>query len=243
VRYLVKLSYDGSNFFGYQKQPGLRTVEEELENALYSINNHTTTRVFASGRTDRGVHALGQRIHFDLNVNISLYKLKCAMNSLLPDDIHVISIEIVDKDFHARFSVKEKTYIYKLNVGEFSPINRKYIYQYNKDLNIEKMSEAIKALIGEHDFKSFVSEDAIKDDYTRIITRAEILKKGDIITFVFSGNGFMKYQVRNMVGTLIKVGNGKIESNEISNIFKDPNKKNIVSTAKPEGLYLIDVCY
>ena len=156
MRYLIRFSYDGTGFSGYQKQPGERTVEGMLENVLYNINNHTETRIFSSGRTDRGVHALGQVAHFDIDVNITLYKLKCALNSLLPEDIHVLSTEIVDKNFHARYNAISKTYIYKINVGEYSPIDRNHVYQYCKDLNFDNMRLAINDFLGEHDFKPFV---------------------------------------------------------------------------------------
>ena len=198
MRYLIRFSYDGTGFSGYQKQPGERTVEGMLENALYNINNHTETRIFSSGRTDRGVHALGQVAHFDIDVNITLYKLKCALNSLLPEDIHVLSTEIVDKNFHARYNAISKTYIYKINVGEYSPIDRNHVYQYCKDLNFDNMRLAINDFLGEHDFKPFVSEEAIKSSYVRTIYSVDMKKEGDIITISFTGNGFMKYQVRNM---------------------------------------------
>lgn len=243
MRYLIKFSYDGTNFYGYQKQPGFRTVEEELEKALYNINNKTITRVFASGRTDKGVHALGQCAHFDLDINITLYKLKCALNSLLPNDIHVFSTEIVDKDFHARFNVKEKTYIYKINIREYDPVSRNYIYQYNKDLNIDKMNIAIRYYLGEHDFKAFVSEEAVKSSYIRNITAVEVKEENNIVVFSFSGNGFMKYQVRNMVGLLIKIGQNKFEPNIIEEIFDDYDKRKYITTAKSEGLYLKNVIY
>ena len=210
MRYLIRFSYDGTGFSGYQKQPGERTVEGMLENALYNINNHTETRIFSSGRTDRGVHALGQVAHFDIDVNITLYKLKCALNSLLPEDIHVLSTEIVDKNFHARYNAISKTYIYKINVGEYSPIDRNHVYQYCKDLNFDNMRLAINDFLGEHDFKPFVSEEAIKSSYVRTIYSVDMKKEGDIITISFTGNGFMKYQVRNMVGVLIKIGSGKL---------------------------------
>ncbi len=243
MRYLIKFSYDGTNFYGYQKQDGLRTVEKELEKALYNINNHQDTRVYSSGRTDKGVHALCQCAHFDLDVTITLYKLKCALNSLLPDDIHVFSTEIVDKDFHARFHVKEKTYIYKLNVGEYSPVERNYIYQYNKNLDINKMKESIKSFLGDHDFKAFASDQVIKENYVRNIKKVNISRKNDIITFSFTGNGFMKYQVRNMVGTLIKIGSNKLEIDIIDKIFKNYELRKKIWTAKPEGLYLESVIY
>lgn len=243
MRYLIKFSYDGTNFYGYQKQPNKRTVESELEKALYDINNHTETRVFSSGRTDRKVHAKGQTAHFDLEVSITEYKLKCALNSLLPEDIHVIEAKEVDNDFHARFHVVNKTYKYYLNMGEYNPIERNSIHQYNKPLDIDKMSEAINSFIGTYDFKVFTSDEAIKEDYVRTIYNASIEKKDDILIFTFTGNGFMKYQVRNMVGTLIKIGKGKLEVNTISLLLNGELTNKYVYTARPEGLYLIEVNY
>lgn len=243
MRYLIKFSYDGTNFSGYQKQPKERTVEGEFEKALYNINNHTETRIYSSGRTDRGVHALGQTAHFDLEVDITLYKLKCALNSLLPDDIHVISTEIVDKNFHARYNTVEKTYIYKINVGEYSPIFRNYIYQYNKPLDIKRMNDALNSFLGEHDFKAFVSEEAVKSNYVRKITKSSITASDNIIEISFTGNGFMKYQVRNMVGVLIKIGSGKLPVGIIEEIFNDYEKRKFITTAKSEGLYLSEVKY
>lgn len=243
MRYLIKFSYDGTNFYGYQKQPNKRTVEGELERALFDINNHTNTRIFSSGRTDRGVHALGQTAHFDLSINITLYKLKCALNSLLPEDIHVIEVTTVEDDFHARFMVKKKIYKYYLNMGEYNPIKRNYIYQYNKRLNIEKMQEAIKDLIGTHNFKIFASREVIKESYVRNIYDAKIEVNNDIITFTFTGNGFMKYQVRNMVGTLIKIGKEKLDVDIIKKLLNNDASDKYVFTAKPEGLYLDSVIY
>lgn len=243
MRYLIKFSYDGTGFSGYQKQPGERTVEGMLENALYNINNHTVTRIFSSGRTDKGVHALEQVAHFDIDVDITLYKLKCALNSLLPDDIHVLSTEIVDKNFHARYNAVQKTYIYKINVGEYSPIDRNYVYQYCKDLNFDNMCLAINHFLGEHDFRPFVSEEVIKNTYVRTIYSANIEKEGNIITISFSGNGFMKYQVRNMVGVLLKIGSGKLSINSVKEIFDGTLDKKVVTTAKSCGLYLKEVVY
>ena len=243
MRYLIKFSYDGTNFCGYQKQPGKRCVESELEKALYDINNHTTTKVVGAGRTDRGVHANCQCAHFDINIDITLYKLKCALNSLLPDDIHVFSTEIVDENFHARFSSKKKRYKYIINCGEYNPIERNYVYQYGKKLDVEKMKKEIKSFIGEHDFKPFVSEEAIKEDYKRTIYEAYIEEDQDKIIFYFIGNGFMKYQVRNMVGTLFKVGKGKLPLGIVDEIFKDNSKSKLITTIKREGLYLDNIEY
>lgn len=243
MRYLIRFSYDGFNFYGFQKQPDLRTVEEELEKALFSINNHKNTKVVGSGRTDRGVHARGQSAHFDLAIDITLEKLKRALNSLLPEDIHVFSTEVVDKDFHARYMAKQKTYEYILNTGEYDPITRNHIYQLNKKLNLDLMTEAIEHFKGTHDFKSFVSNEAIKDNYVRTIYEAEIRQEKDLIIFSFTGSGFMKYQVRNMVGTLIKIGLGKLDPSIVDEIFTDSDAEKYVYTAKSQGLYLVDVKY
>lgn len=242
MRYLIHFSYDGTNFSGFQKQPKLRCVEKEFEKALYSINNKDT-KITGAGRTDRGVHANHQCAHVDIDVDITPYKLKCALNSLLPDDIHVFRAEIVNKDFHARFNAKRKTYKYIINCGEYNPIERNYVYQYGKKLDIQKMKEEIKSFIGVHNFESFVSNDDIKNDYNREIYDAYIIEKEDKVYFYFIGNGFMKYQVRNMVGTLFKVGNGKIENGIVKKIFADKSFRKCVMTIKREGLYLEDIDY
>ena len=243
MRYLIHFSYDGTSFYGYQKQPGLRTVEDEFEKALYNINNHTKTKIVASGRTDAGVHALCQTAHFDLSIQITLYKLKCALNSLLPDDIHVISVKEVNDEFHARFMVAEKTYKYLINCGEYNPLERNYSFQYNKKLDINIMKDAIKLFNGTHNFKNFVSDECIKDNYERIITKTDIFMDGNNLVILFTGNGFMKYQVRNMVGTLIKIGALKLPVSIIYDIFNDEKKKKFVYTAPACGLYLVNVKY
>ena len=243
MRYLIHFSYDGTNFSGYQKQPGHRCVESELERALYSINNYTDTKIVGAGRTDRGVHANHQCAHFDLSISITLYKLKCALNSLLPLDIHVFDVEEVDSEFHARFNAKRKTYKYIINCGEYNPIERNYVYQYGKTLDVEKMKKEIKSFIGVHDFKPFVSEEAVKNDYTREIYDAYIEEDGDKVIFYFIGNGFMKYQVRNMVGVLFKIGKGKLDNGIVNQIFDDYSLSKVITTMKREGLYLDDIKY
>ena len=241
--YLIKFSYDGTNFFGFQKQPNLRTVEDEFEKALFSINNHTATKLIASGRTDKGVHAKMQTANFHLDIDITLDKLKMALNSLLPSDVHVFSTEIVEKDFHARYMVKKKTYEYVLNTGEYDPLSRNYIYQLNRELDIDKVSLAIKFFLGKHDFKNFVSNESVKNNYIREIYDCSVKNDGDKVIFSFTGNGFMKYQVRNMVGTLIKIGLGKLDIDIIDKIFVNESLQSIVYTAPSCGLYLTDVEY
>ena len=246
MRYLITISYDGTEFSGYQKQPRERTVQGELEKALKEISGGKKIDVHASGRTDAGVHAMAQRIHFDLEVNITCEKLCKALNSLLPKDIFVRRVEEVPNEFHARFSAIGKEYIYKLNMGEYNPLERNYVYQHNEKLDVVEMERAMKYLEGTHNFKSFTKTDEEKDDYVRTISQTSLIRDSkDInkITFVFVGTGFLRYMVRNMVGTLIMVGQGKLRSEEIIDILRKENRTVAGKTARPEGLYLKNVFY
>lgn len=242
MRYLMTFSYNGKNYNGYQKQPNLKTIQQELEEALTFINNKNKVEIHASGRTDKGVHALGQTAHFDLDVSITPEKLNRAINSNISDAIHVIEVKPVEKDFHARYNAKKKRYVYTLNMGEFNPLEKDFIYQYNRPLNIKAMKEGIKQFIGKHDFEYFVGGDNQKENYVRTIFLAEIKVEQDLVHFIFEGDGFMQYQIRNMVGTLIKIGKEKVESSVISAIL-EKKQKNIVYCAKPCGLVLEKVIY
>ena len=246
MRYLITISYDGTLFSGYQKQPKERTIQSELEKALKEINGGKKVDVHASGRTDAGVHALNQKVHFDLETKITTDKLVKGWNSLLPKDIYVKNAIEVKEDFHARFSAIGKEYIYILNMGEYNPIERNYVYQYNKKLDVVEMERAMKYLEGEHNFKSFTKTDEEKDDYVRTISQTNLItdsKDLNKITLVFVGTGFLRYMVRNIVGTLINVGEGKIKSEEVIEILKKEDRKAAGKTANPEGLYLKNVFY
>lgn len=246
MKYLITISYDGTNFSGYQKQPKLRTVQGELEKVLKEINNGKKVEVHASGRTDAGVHAMAQRVHFELETKITTEKLAKGMNSLLPEDIFVRKVEEVKEDFHARFSAIGKEYIYVLNMGEYNPLERNYVYQHNNKLDVVEMERAMKYLEGTHNFKSFTKADCETDDYVRTISQTNLIrdpKDLNKITFVFVGTGFLRYMVRNMVGTLIEVGEGKLRSEEIIDILKKEDRTKAGKTANPEGLYLKNVFY
>ncbi len=243
MRYLITFSYDGSNFNGYQKQNGYRTIQDEMEQALKGINDNKSTLITSSGRTDKGVHALCQMAHVDIDVLITEYKLKRALNSNLPKDIHVISTKVVDDSFHARYMVKEKEYKYYLNMGEYDPIKRNYCFQYGKKLDVCKMKKAIKYFLGEHSFKSFTPNKDKRENYVRTINYASISQEGDILCFTFRGTGFIKYQIRNMVGYLIKVGEGKKNGDDIKDILLKEDRRYASITAHAEGLYLTNVKY
>lgn len=241
MRYLIKFSYDGSNYKGYQIQPNYRTIQEELEIAVQKVNNNIHRTVQATGRTDKGVHAKEQYAHFDLDINITPHKLKRALNSNLPDDIHIIESYEVDNKFHSRYFVKEKEYKYYINLGEYNPLERNYVFQYNYKLNIENMKEAIKCFKGTHDFRAFVTENKEKENCVRTITEVSIEKDktdNNKYIFTFIGDGFLRYQVRNMVGILIKVGEEKISPKDVEKILESKDRSKIGATAPSEGLYL-----
>lgn len=241
MRFLIKFSYDGTNYSGYQKQPGLNTIEGKLEEALTKINNGVKTTITSTGRTDKKVHALSQYGHADIKVSITEYKLKRALNSNLPEDIHVIDTKIVNDNFHARYNVAEKTYKYIMNLGEYNPIERNYVFQYNYKLNVNAMKKAIKYFKGTHDFRAFVTDNKEKENCIRTITETNIEEDNNKLTITFTGNGFMRYQVRNMVGILIKVGENKLEPNKIKEIIESKDRLKAGKTAPAEGLYLVDV--
>ena len=247
MRYLITFAYDGSKYKGYQKQPDVKTVQGELEKALKTINGHKEVNIIASGRTDAGVHAYNQKAHLDLDIkHITPEKLKDGLNSLLPNDIYVRNAEIVADDFHARYNVKAKEYVYIINMGEYNPIEKDYIYQYNKKLDVVEMERALKYLEGTHNFKSFTKSDDEREDYVRTIVQTRLsreLKNVNKITLSFLGTGFMRYQVRNMIGTLIEIGEGKRKSEDIIDILNAQDRRKAGRTANPEGLYLKDVLY
>lgn len=242
MRYLMTFSYDGANFSGYQKQPKKRTVQDEIEKVLSKIFNEKIV-ISASGRTDAGVHAICQSAHFDSKKVISLDKLKNSMNKMLDKDIYIKDIKEVDNDFHARFNVVKKEYIYKINIGEYNPIDRNYIYQYCKNLNIDKMKEASLYLKGEHDFKSLTKATKEIDNYVRTIYDIDFSINNDILTIKFIGNGFLRYMVRNIVGLLISVGEEQIEPNDVKKILDAKDRTKSKKTAPSEGLYLYNVFY
>lgn len=242
----MTISYDGSDFKGYQKQPRCRTVQGELEKVLKKINGDKDVSVCASGRTDAGVHAMNQKAHFDLDVEIDTDKLLKSVNSMLDDDIYVKNIVEVSDNFHARFDAIGKEYIYQINMGEYNPLERKYVYQHNGKLDVVEMQRAMKYLEGTHSFKAFTKADDEREDYVRTLSQTNIirdLKDVSKITLVFIGTGFMRYMVRNMVGTLIEIGEGKRKSEEIIDILKSEDRTRAGKTAEAKALFLKNVFY
>lgn len=239
MRYKMIISYDGTRYKGFQAQINELTIEDELNKAISRLFKESI-RVIGSGRTDAGVHAIGQCVHFDTNNYINPTSLKNGLNSILPEDIVVKEIENVDESFHARFSATSKEYRYYISKKN-NPITRNYTnYIYN--LDIDKMKEAIKLFEGTHDFKGF-SFFVPHKPTERTIFEATINDLGDYIEIIFKGNGFLKYMVRIMVGTLIEIGLNKRNINSINDVFEKKDRGLAGKTALPKGLFLFKVNY
>jgi tRNA pseudouridine38-40 synthase len=243
-RYKAIISYDGSRFSGYQIQPTGRTVQGELEKALSTLHKGEPISVVGSGRTDAGVHAKGQVIHFDSPLPIPLEKWPKVLNGLLPTDIAVQSVQQVSLDFHARFSAMGKEYRYLVyQQKERDPFKHHYEYHYPYPLNLNAMVEASTYLIGTHDFTSFCSAKTEIEDKVRTIEQIRIWEEEKGLVFQFIGNGFLYNMVRIIVGTLLEVGSGKKYASDIPRILEGKNRELAGKTAPACGLYLWQVFY
>lgn len=243
-RYKCVISYDGTAFAGYQVQPGKRTVQSELEAALTKMHKGTKVQVTASGRTDAGVHAVGQVIHFDSAHDIAPENWHKALNSLLPNDIVVKQIDIVDNNFHARYNPVGKEYRYIIDrSAERNPFQRNYRYHYPYPLDLEAMRSAFPYLIGTHDFSSFCAANTSVVDKVRTIKSIELIEDKESLAFRFEGTGFLYNMVRILVGTLLEVGTGKIKPAELAEILAKRDRSLAGKTAPSQGLYLWEVFY
>ena len=243
-RYKCVVSYDGTRFAGYQVQPNKLTVQSEIERILTKLHKGSEVNITASGRTDAGVHAKGQVIHFDSPLSIPLPKWDVALNSLLPDDIVIKSVMETDATFHARFDAKGKEYRYFVQRSEKrDPFTRNYAYHYPYPLNILEMEKATRYLIGTHDFTSFCSAKTEVVDKVRNISEIEIIEDDEQLVFRFVGNGFLYNMVRILVGTLLEVGSGARTAESIPKILAQKDRSSAGKTAPSHGLYLWEVFY
>ncbi len=234
------VTYDGKNYAGWQIQDNHESVQGALEASLQKIHNGTPIRVYGASRTDSGVHAKGQVFHFDTEIPLTGERWKLAINTYINNDIYVLSVEEVDEEFHARFSVTKKEYQYKLSNNTFDPLRRFYVEFERRPLDVELMKNELQCLIGTHNFASFTSH-AEYDSYERTIHEAEIVEQDGEITFRFIGSGFMRYMIRIIVGTLIEIGYGRKEN--LAFIMKQQNRKLAGKSASPHGLYLEKIWY
>lgn len=242
----LTLAYDGTNYHGFQEQrgTGLLTIQEVLESSLSTLAK-SPIQVIGAGRTDAGVHALGQVVNFRSDRwPIPVAKIHLAMNALLPSDIKIIKAEEVPLDFHARFSARAKTYCYSIyNHRVLSPFHRLYCYHEPRKLDLKAMQEGAQYLLGSHDFKSFQAQGTPVKDTIRTIFRAEIVKELPLMHLYLRGNGFLYNMVRIITGTLLGIGIGKIKPEDIPRIIQARNRTLAGPTAPPQGLCLREVEY
>ncbi len=239
---MLTCSYDGYNYMGFQIQNALPTIELELMKAFYKVCKEEV-KIYPSGRTDRYVHAIGQVFHVDLNINIPPEGLLKGLNAYLPKDIFIKDCKLVNEDFHARFSAKQKEYRYYINTKAYDPLTVRYM-PYIPNLDIDAMHEAISYLIGEHDFKGFASASIDPRKSTiKTIFHIEIISKEAYLEFRFVGNGFLKYQIRRMMGMLVEIGRHHFEPHRIKEILESKNPCDSKYILDGCGLYLFKVEY
>lgn len=242
-RVAIWISYDGSNFNGWQKQPKGRTVQGIIEAVLSSILDDQIV-IHASGRTDAGVHAISQCATFDAKMIMPVSSLHTALMRRMPNDIVITDMKLVPDNFHARFSAVGKTYEYKIYTSEkSSPFKNRYHTHLPRVLNEADIRRAMKCFLGTHDFKGFMASGNSTNKTVRTIFNFDLEVKNDIWTFSITGDGFLYNMVRIIVGTLIQVGLGRAKPEEIPEIIKSGERSKAKWTAPPEGLYLKEVLY
>lgn len=239
----MKVSYDGSGYNGFQSQPDGNTVQDKIEKAIRMLTGEEIL-IIGSGRTDAGVHAKGQMFNFHTASEIPIERWPVAINSRLPGDIVILDAYEVPEAFHARRSAKRKTYRYTIDTGKFPDVfGRQYRFHHYRPLNVPAMQQAIAHLIGTHDYTSFTSTHSTKSSHVRTIYEAYIEQEGPFVHVYVTGSGFLYNMVRIIVGTLIKVGVGRIAPDQFPAILAACDRAKAGPTAIPQGLTLWEVQY
>ncbi|GIU82882.1 MAG: tRNA pseudouridine(38-40) synthase TruA [Acidobacteria bacterium] len=249
ANFKLLIQYDGTDFYGWQIQKNKRTVQGELQRVL-SLLEGKKVHVYGSGRTDAGVHAEGQVANVKLTKPFTPEKLRKAINANLEKDLRILDVEEVPENFHARFSAKSKTYVYRIiNAPVISPFWVRYALHETRPLDISKMSEALKVFVGKHDWSAFSSSESTAKSKMRKIIEAKLetyydkRAMSEIIEIHITGDGFLRYMVRSIVGTLLEVGRNEKEIAQIKEALLTGNKKLAGQTAPPHGLTLLKVSY
>lgn len=240
----IIIEYDGTSYHGWQRQQNEHTIQGEIEKALLTMTGKKTV-LTASGRTDAGVHALGQVANFTCDTGLSPQAFQNGLNSLTKDDIVIISCDLVDENFHSRFDAKSKTYNYQiLNRNLPAAINRQYAWFVQKKLDLDAMRLAVRHIIGTHDFKAFEGSGSPRSHTTRCIIKADIVEQDNgLMIFEIEADGFLRFMVRNIVGTVVDVGLEKTTSNDFKKILLSKDRSRAGATAPPNGLFLMQVKY
>ena len=238
----ITIQYNGKNYCGWQKQNNSPGIQGTIEKAIFDITREEV-KITGSGRTDAGVHALGQVANFKTNSQIPVDRIPNALNAKLPKDISIVKAEEVDEDFHSRYSAKKKTYRYQVYNSLYrSPIYADISYPVKYDLDIDKMKKEAKSLIGTYDFKGFMSSGSSVIDTVRTIYNIEVSKSEDLIIIEIEGNGFLYNMVRIIAGTLVDIGRGRI-TEKMSTIIESKSRSMAGHTAPAHGLFLKKVDY
>ncbi len=249
MNFKLTLQYDGTDFHGWQIQPALRTVQGELTAALTLIDGRDVV-VHGSGRTDAGVHAEGQVASVVLQKEITPAKLRAAINGNVGKDLRAIEVETAAEDFHARFSAIEKTYRYRVVIGPvISPFWSRYAIQEARALDLVRMRESAQLFVGTHDWTAFSSVQSDSENKTRTVKSLTIEEASDdrtrsrIIEITISADGFLRYMVRSIVGTLLAVGRGEMDAALVKQTIDEGDRSLVAATAPACGLTLVSVCY
>lgn len=242
MRYKCIVSYDGSNYHGFQRQINLISVQSEIEKALAAVFKEEI-KIASAGRTDAMVHAVGQVIHFDSDKIVPPKNLKEVLNKhLTPGYIYIKEVEHVDQNFHSRISSVAKEYHFLVSLGEYDPFLARYVVFWPKNINLEAIKKGMEYFVGEHNFKTFSKNKKITNT-VREISDFHVEQKGNILTFVIIGDGFMHNMVRIIMGVLRKIGEGKFEPEKVKELLEGQNRRLAPYTEKPNGLYLYKVYY
>jgi len=243
MRYKVKMMYDGSKYYGWQVQPREISIQETIQEVLSRMHNYPIV-IIGSGRTDSGVHALGQVFHFDSDMKLSCEQWRKSLNRQFPEDLFVLSVEVADSEWHARFDAIRKSYEYRINTGQYDPFNVRRVLQLEGELDSDRMRQAMQIFVGTHDFTSFcTNRSEISIDQVRTIYKFELIQEGQLLRFVIEGDGFMRYMVRMLIGVVIEAGQHKLSLTKIQAMLEAKSKTVNKHVAKACGLYLVDVFY
>lgn len=236
-------SYKGTNYYGWQKQVGFVSVQSTIEEVLSKVYDMPIS-ITGSGRTDAGVHALKQYFHYDTTKEKDLKQLCYALNKMLPEDIKILSLEAVDDDFHSRYNAKKKIYEYRIVLKNKDPFQDELAFVYPMEFDFDLFKSALDKFVGKHNYQDFTSKEEDEGGFIREIYEINVTKNDHDIKVRFIGNGFMRYQIRNMIGAAISVANKKENLEFIDYHLKEDKKREIISYKSPaNGLYLVDVVY
>lgn len=243
ANYKMIIEYDGTRYYGWQRQPEQATIQGKIESVLSRMCG-MDIEVIGAGRTDGGVHARGMAANAVLKTDKSCEEIRDYLNRFLPDDIAVLEVKEASPRFHARYNAIGKTYCYTCYDGEVKPVfDRKYYTRLEEKPDVERMRQAAEILKGEHDFRNFCVNPRMKKSTVRCVDRIEIEREGGYLRFLFHGTGFLQNMVRIMVGTLLEVGCGRMSAAQVAEVLENPDRQKAGPTAPAQGLCLMSVDY